>query len=126
MTPPPMMTTCARAGMVRAGGAPVGNSVAMQAFSVSCPHVGEQSVEVWAAELLHGVVEALHGPVPEVEVEHAGAVLNATPQGPPVLRDRPLQPGSCEFVAQRTAVVTRHQFAELVEGEPTFAPDVAQ
>ena len=120
MTPPPTMTTCARSGSGAVDICPY--------LSVLSPPPARrrETGEVGALELVDSTVVTLHGPPPEVEVQWAGAILDAAPQCPAVLADNALQPSTGELVPQPPAVVGGHQLVELLQGQLTFGPRVAQ
>src|SRR4051812_7022749 len=119
MTPPPMMTIWARSGS---------GAVGMGSYrsSVGCLCVGQQAGKVWSTEFGHSGLVALHRPFPEVEIQRAGAILDASPQRPAVLADDSLETCPRCLVSQPAPVVQRDQFVELIGGQPALGPEVAQ
>src|SRR5689334_3767329 len=96
----------------------------MSSSSVAGCYLVEQPLIAGTAELGDGRLVALHRPVPEVEFECAGTMLDAAPQCPAVFGHDALQVGPRRPVRPRTAVVSGDELVELVEGEPALAPDV--
>src|SRR4051795_3699910 len=121
MTPPPMMTTWARSG---------GDVLAMYVsdvlWSVGGVYVVEQAGDMRAVEFGDGGLVAFHRPAPEVVLQCAGGALDAAPQCPAVLGDDALQVGSGGLVPQCPAVVRGDELIQLVGGQATLAPDVAE
>src|SRR5579862_6237880 len=89
-------------------------------------HELDEPRQLPAPEGLHRPVVLLEAPGPEVEVDLALGVLDRRPQRPPVLGHQPIEPGPCDPVGERPAVVGRDELVELVTCQVALAPDVAE